>query len=160
MLTVPRDDAARATGAAEVLASLDLPAFELGLTMGWQSFNENTTGLLLGHYLRWGYRDGFLIEVRTRFLLPPADFFGGVEGRMVIPMDRRASMTLAGGGGSSVGFGLIGVQIHAIGQGGRGSLLLNPAVGFLHTQWWSEGHDGRYHALTGPAVSLRVEYRP
>jgi hypothetical protein len=160
MLTVPRDDGARATGAAEVLASLDLPAFELGLTMGWQSFNEDTTGLLLGHYLRWGYRDGFLIELRTRFLLPPADFFGGVEGRVVIPMDRRASMTLAGGGGSSVGFGLIGVQLHAIGQGGRGSLLLNPAVGFLHTQWWDDGPEHRYHALTGPAVSLRVEYRP
>ncbi len=161
VVALPRNGDPVAGGAAEVLASLDLPAFEIGLTAGYQRFENPGGGVLLGHYLRFGYRDGFLIEVRTRFLLPPADFFGGVEGRIVIPMDRLASMTLEGGGGSSVGFALIGVQIHAIGQGGRGSLLLNPGVGFVLNQWEERsGYDHRSTQLAGPAIAMRVEYRP
>ncbi len=161
VLAVPRGGEAVVGGAAEVLASLDLPAFEIGLTGGYQRFENPGGGVLLGHYLRFGYRDGFLVEVRTRFLLPPADFFGGVEGRIVIPMDRLASLTLEGGGGSSVGFALIGVQVHAIGQGGRGSLLINPGVGFVLNQWVERGtFDDRWHELAGPAIAMRVEYRP
>ncbi len=169
MLGVPSTGQTFARGAVDGTVSLDLPGFEIGLSVGWQQFNEQTTGVLLGHYLRWGFRDGFLFEVRTRFLLPPANVLGGIEGRVLIPMDRVASMTLSGGGGSSIGYGLVGVELRARGQGGHGTLLINPAVGFLLTEWWEDVEitangettiDTRYRQLAGPGLSLRVEYRP
>jgi len=158
---IPAGGGGFAEAAVEGLVSLDFAPFELGLSTGYQSFANSHTGWTIGQYLRAGHRDGLFVELRARFMPLNSDFFGGIEGRQIIPMVPRLSLSLAGGGGSGVGFGHVGVEIHVTGQGRRGTLLLNPALGFQHVQWDTsdEGAD-RFHALTGPSVVLRVEWRP
>ncbi len=184
-VAVPTDGLPGHSGyALEGLATLDLDPFEVGLAVGYQRFRGPTTGLVLGHYIRAGFRDGLCFEVHTRFLLGTDNPFGGVEGRGQIPLGRSAWLSLEGGGGSSIGFGLVGTRIQLRGQGGRGSWSINPAVGFAGTWYgksvpWAEYCEARpddwdcdpeneevqqgpvelWNTMVGPAISVTVEAR-
>ena len=152
-------------GDVQVTAELDLAPFGLGISGGYQSLGLDHTGGTIGGYLRGGFRDGLHMEVRARFVIGGNNAFGGVEGRGVIPFSDSVGLSLEGGGGSRQGFGRIGIVLHPFGQGGPGTLILNPSLGMQIMGWtglsdrgdpWS----GSRVNHVGPAVSVRVEWRP
>ncbi len=152
-------------GDVQVLAELDLEPFGMGISGGYQSLGLDHTGVTLGGQVRVGFRDGLHVDVRARFLVGANDPFGGVEGRGVIPFTDLVGLSLEGGGGSGQGFARLGLVVHAFGQGGPGTLLVNPGLGLQVMGWTgladrSDVWSGTRISHVGPSVTLRIEWRP
>ena len=159
------DGAVWSGGDVQFTAELDLAPFGIGLSGGYQDLGLSHAGPTVGGYVRGGFRDGLHLELRARFVVGASNNLGGIEGRGVIPFNDLVGLTLEAGGGSDQGYARIGIVVYPFGQGGSGTLILNPSLGMSLMGWTGLGDRGDPWSGTtvnhvGPAATVRVEWRP
>ena len=82
--------------------------------------------------------------------------FHAAQGEINIPLMRRLSLQLAGGGSTTWWFGTIGARTYLRGSGGPGTIVLTGGVGA--TGITEENYDRGIGAY-GPLLTLGIDYR-
>ncbi len=134
------DEGTVVAGDGTITASYDTRLFELGLGVGVASNDEaqavERAGLSIRQIGRLGARDGVNLEVRNTFLLfeevgyESAFRYGATVATATTPLTPRFALFARGGGGViGFAFGELGLRVLAVGNGDRGSLLIDAALG-------------------------------
>jgi hypothetical protein len=122
---------------AFIKGSFDLPLFEVGFGLGFETvFDTNFptnpgSGTLLVQQARIGAADGLHIDAISHVVLFHSEFqFSGLVGRLQIPVGDASWLLLRGGGGTAgYGYGEFGVRVLLVGNGDRGSTYFTGAFG-------------------------------
>lgn len=150
-------------GAAMLEAAFDSQYFAIGLGLGVAQARAPTffgdggrpPGFAIQPVVRGGAIDGFHVEARPLILVVDDAFeFGGFEGEFQIAVHPGAWIRARGAGWiAGSGFADLGVRFALEGNGGDGTVLLTPTIG------WS-GIDVRGRGfLSGPSVGVSLEVR-
>lgn len=154
-------------GGGSVDAMLDTTYFAVGVGIGFGQYTtrlsrtpldpsaDQRVGFAVLPTLRAGPVDGLSLELTGNILAVVDEFrFGGLDGRVRIPVAPGFWIELRGGGWPS-GLALAegGLRIAAEGNGGPGTIFVTPMVGFA-------GIDTGNHGFrSGPIIGIAVEGR-
>jgi len=150
------------------LAGYGHPLFEIGLGAGTMRFEEDCwdgssyregfgMGLILSQTVRFGALDGlhaaFINDVLLRDEGSGNEFvWGGMTGRLQVPMRNGAWLVFRGGGGlGGDAWGEAGVKLMVRGEGGRGTLFVTPSIGGAALTFEA--------SVGGPMVGLSLDWR-
>ncbi|HRI53202.1 MAG TPA: hypothetical protein PLW65_23780, partial [Pseudomonadota bacterium] len=109
--------------------------FELGLSPGAELHLLGQQRFTIGFMLRLGSLDGLNLILHNSYVLVAGSYnstqlaFGSITGEINIPLARRFSLYLNGGGSSYWGYGTLGLKYYLRGGGGPGTLIINSGAG-------------------------------
>jgi hypothetical protein len=122
-------------GGVRGVLGLALSSFELSVGAGVQGDSNAGPGLVLSLGTRIGSLDGVNLTATSTFLAPVAgrtNIFDSLYGSFNMPVHRRLTLALSGGGGSGGmvwGYTTIDFRAYLTGTGGPGTWILHTGIG-------------------------------
>ncbi len=147
--------------------------FEVGLALGGQVAHLGESSFLLGPSIRLGSLDGLHLVVQNDYVVnknSTGDYkfgFASLHGELTIPMTRKLTLSLTGGGAAAWGYGLLGINSYLRGTGGPGTLIFHTAIGgaFIDDKGGTNCPNGLPPCTTaqvrgaGPTVAVGIDAR-
>lgn len=164
-------DAGLGAVSAVAAASYDHWLFEIGAGVGATRVAESQSpgegprmAFTIMPLVRLGALDGLHLDVHNGFVIVEDKFrYGSTTGTIQIPLARPVALQLRGGGGiSGYAFGEVGLRVLAAGNGGEGTVFINPSLGaaFMFGDHDCTATYCQSKSYGGPMAGLGLEWRP